>query len=103
MPYIPFGCLDLYINANNKSFLWDVINYLVSFSTVSALGGSNSLRIPVFPNDGCLFTYVPQVCELLENMVSHRITLKQFSLHSCGLLYIAYLNQMFANYMNIGV
>ncbi|XP_071835246.1 BRISC and BRCA1-A complex member 2-like [Apostichopus japonicus] len=41
----------------------------LSPSVEYALGGSNSLRIPVFPNDGCLFTYVPQVCELLENMI----------------------------------
>ncbi|KAJ8044838.1 BRISC and BRCA1-A complex member 2 [Holothuria leucospilota] len=34
-----------------------------------ALGGASSLRIPVYPSDGFLFTYVPQVCELLENMI----------------------------------
>ncbi|XP_038075430.1 BRISC and BRCA1-A complex member 2-like [Patiria miniata] len=33
------------------------------------LGGSASLRIPAFQNGGCLMDYVPNVCQLLENMV----------------------------------
>ncbi|XP_033646697.1 BRISC and BRCA1-A complex member 2-like [Asterias rubens] len=34
-----------------------------------ALGGAASLRIPVFQNGGCLMDYVPNVFQLLENMV----------------------------------
>ncbi|XP_022103676.1 BRISC and BRCA1-A complex member 2-like isoform X2 [Acanthaster planci] len=33
------------------------------------LGGSASLRIPTFQNGNCLMDYVPNVCQLLENMV----------------------------------
>ncbi|XP_072032543.1 BRISC and BRCA1-A complex member 2-like [Amphiura filiformis] len=38
-----------------------------------ALGGSASLRIPAFPTGGCLMDYVPNVCELLENMVDQLV------------------------------
>jgi len=33
------------------------------------LGGGSNLRIPMFPNGGCLMDYVPHVCQLLKNKV----------------------------------
>lgn len=44
--------------------------FLVPTDRCSALGGSISLRIPAFPNGGCLIDYVPSVLELLRNKVS---------------------------------
>ncbi|XP_062595452.1 BRISC and BRCA1-A complex member 2-like isoform X2 [Saccostrea cucullata] len=38
-----------------------------------AFGGSSNLRIPTFPNGGCLLDYVPNVYKLLHNKVEKTI------------------------------